>query len=141
MSSAYPHEKRYMLDTNIVSALFRQNAVVVQKLNSLQPDQWCISAVTWSELCFGVALRPDAINLPRLLKKFGETATIMPWDKKAASLHGNLRANLRLAGTPIGDLDEMIAAHALSLEAILVTDNTRHFQRVEGLTIENWLRT
>jgi tRNA(fMet)-specific endonuclease VapC len=51
-----------------------------------------------------------------------------------------LRAKLRRAGTPIGDFDEMIAAHALSLDAVLVTDNTRHFQMVEGLALENWIR-
>ncbi len=55
--------------------------------------------------------------------------------------HGRLRARLRLRGTSIGDFDEMIAAHAVALGATLVTDNTQHFERVDGLALENWLRS
>ncbi|WP_310889368.1 type II toxin-antitoxin system VapC family toxin [Delftia sp. UME58] len=65
---------------------------------------------------------------------------ILPWDARAANQHGQLRAYLRAQDSPIGDFDEMIAAHALALDAILVTDNVRHFERIPGLRIENWLR-
>lgn len=129
----------YMLDTNVVSAEFRGATPVGQRLRTLQPGQWCVSAVTWSELCFGVALKPEATRLARLVQAFGRIARIMPWDEQAAQQHGRLRAGLRLQGTPIGDFDEMIAAHALSLGAVLVTNNVRHFSRVPGLEIENWL--
>ena len=69
-----------------------------------------------------------------------ETLTFRLWDEQAADRHGRLRARLRGLGAPIGDFDEMIAAHALSLGAVLVTDNVRHFERVGGLVIENWVR-
>jgi len=81
-----------------------------------------------------------AAKLARQVEAFLSTATTAPWDESAADRHGKLRAALRGRGTPLGDFDEMIAAHALSLDAILVTDNVRHFRLVEGLTVENWIR-
>lgn len=133
-------EPLYMLDTNIVSAEFRHATPVGTRLATLDTWQWCISSVTWSELCFGAALRPDSNKLARLIHEFGRTARILPWDGHAAEHHGRLRASLRQTGQPIGHFDEMIAAHALSIGAILVTDNTRHFSRISGLSCENWLR-
>lgn len=129
-----------MLDTNAVSAEFRSATPIGRKLATLSSAQWCISSITWSELCFGLALRPEAIRLARLLEAFGRIARILPWDANAAKQHGRLRAAQRLKGQPIGDFDEMIAAHAISVGAILVTDNTRHFDRIDGLITENWLR-
>lgn len=70
----------------------------------------------------------------------GTRQPILPWDAKAANRHGELRADLKARGKPIDDFDEMIAAHALTVGAVVVTDNTRHFSRVPGLVIENWLR-
>ena len=111
---------RYLLDTNMASAAMRGVPAVDDRLRALQPSDWCISAVTRAELQFGVALRP--------------------WDAHAADAHGRVRADLRRAGTPIGDFDEMIAAHALALGAVVITDNVRHFERIDGLALENWLR-
>jgi tRNA(fMet)-specific endonuclease VapC len=130
----------YMLDTNTVSASLRGNARIDDRLQRLDPSQWCISAVTRAELRYGVALRPDATKLARYVQAFLNATTTVPWNEAAADAHGHLRAQLRRAGTPIGDFDEMIAAHALALGAVLVTDNTRHFEQVDGLTIENWVR-
>lgn len=130
----------HMLDTHTVSFLMRGNPDVDARLLQRQPNTWCISAVTHSEICFGLALRPDATRLARAAQAFFAAATTLPWDVAAAQAHGNLRAKLRMAGTPIGDMDEMIAAHALSIGAVLVTDNTKHFEHVEGLVLENWLR-
>lgn len=129
-----------MLDTNVVSAEFKGHSNVGERLRELSPDQWCISAITHSELLYGAALMPHAVKLARLLDKFFSIAQTAPWDTAAATHHASLRAHLRLSGTPIGDLDEMIAAHALALNLILVTDNVKHFSRVPGLRIENWLR-
>ena len=129
-----------MLDTNAASAAMRGVAGIDARLARLDPAQWCISAVTRSELRYGVALRPAATKLAQYVEAFLQAASTMPWDEKAADRHGRLRAQLRGPGTPIGDFDEMIAAHALSLGAVLVTDNVQHFGRVEGLVIENWVR-
>ncbi|HXD05676.1 MAG TPA: type II toxin-antitoxin system VapC family toxin [Burkholderiaceae bacterium] len=129
-----------MLDTNTASAALRGTAGLDARLRQLAPSQWCISSITRAEMRFGVALKPGAIKLAQYVEAFLQATTTAPWDEAAADHHGLLRARLRTAGTPIGDLDEMIAAHALALGAVLVTDNTRHFRRVRGLALENWIR-
>ncbi|HSI47527.1 MAG TPA: PIN domain-containing protein [Ideonella sp.] len=130
----------YMLDTNAVSAVMRGSAAMDAKLQDLDRSAWCISAITHAEICFGLALRPEAAKLARAAQLFFAATTTAPWDQVAAEAHGRLRAQLRLAGTPIGDFDEMIAAHALAMGAMLVSDNERHFARVAGLTVVNWRR-
>lgn len=130
----------YMLDTNAVSAVMRGNPLMDERLLQLDPADWCISAVTHSEICYGLSLRPEATTLIRAADAFLAVATTLAWDATAAAAHGRLRAQLRQAGTPIGDFDEMIAAHALSVGAVLVTSNERHVRRISGLTVENWIR-
>jgi tRNA(fMet)-specific endonuclease VapC len=129
----------YMLDTNIASAAVRGATGIDDRLMGLDLSTWCISAITHAELRFGLALKPDAQRLIRCVEAFLDMSTTVAWDEAAADAHGRLRARQRLRGTPIGDFDEMIAAHALALGATLVTDNTQHFERVEGLALENWL--
>jgi len=130
----------YMLDTNAASEAMRSNPAFDARLRALQPGQWCISAVTCSEIRFGVAKKPEALRLRRLVDEFLRIVPILPWDVHAANHHGALRAHLQARGEPIGDFDEMIAAHALAAGAVVITDNTRHFARVPGLAVENWLR-
>ncbi len=132
---------RYLLDTNTVSAIMRGHVRVDARLLELDPATWAISAITHSEIRYGLALRPESTRLARAAEAFFSVAATLPWDVAAAENHGQLRASLRQAGTPIGDLDEMIAAHALALRVTLVTDNTRHFERVQGLVLENWIRS
>lgn len=131
----------YMLDTNAASEAIRGHPNLDRRLQELAPGTWCISAVTCSELRFGMARRPEAVRLHRLVHGFLRIAPVLPWDVQAATRHGDLRAYLKASGTPIGDFDEMIAAHALAVDAVVVTDNTRHFKRVPGLVVENWLRS
>lgn len=130
----------YMLDTNAASEAMRGHPAFDARLQALTSGQWCISAVTRSEIRYGAARRPEAVRLHRLVNEFLDIAPVLPWDAKAADSHGVLRAQLKTQGLPIGDFDEMIAAHALALGAVVVTDNTRHFARVPGLVLENWLR-
>jgi tRNA(fMet)-specific endonuclease VapC len=130
-----------MLDTNIVSVALRGHAEVDARLAQLASERWCISAITRAELRFGVAMKPGATTLARLVDAFLQAARTLPWDEAAADAHGRVRASLRSAGSPIGDFDEMIAAHALAAGAVLVTDNLRHFERVPGLALENWIRS
>ena len=130
----------YMLDTNAASEAIRGNPAFDARLQAMAPGQWCISAVTCSELRFGIARRPEAVRLHRIVQEFLRISPILPWDAQAAMRHGDLRAHLKASGTPIGDFDEMISAHALAIGAVVVTDNTRHFARVPGLVLDNWLR-
>jgi tRNA(fMet)-specific endonuclease VapC len=129
----------YMLDTNTASAAIKGFPQIDLRLQQIGTAGWCISAVTYSELCFGLALKPEAFNLARLVNAFLQLASTEAWSKTAALKHGQIRAQVRQVGTPIGDFDEMIAAHALALNATLVTDNIKHFERVPGLNLENWL--
>ena len=131
----------YLLDTNTAAAALRGTAGLDSRLQRLQPDEWCISAITNAELRYGVALKPQAIQLERYVDAFLAVARTEPWDAACAEFHGIVRAQLRAKGAVLGDFDEMIAAHALALGAVLVTDNMRHFKRVEGLRLENWIRS
>jgi tRNA(fMet)-specific endonuclease VapC len=93
-----------------------------------------------SEHIHGLARRPEARRLATLVQEFLQVAEVLPWDRLAADAHGKLRAELERAGLPIDHYDAMIAAHACAHGLIIVTDNERHFRRVPGLTVENWLR-
>jgi tRNA(fMet)-specific endonuclease VapC len=128
----------WMLDTNMCIYLIkRRPPQVMQQLQLLDMELVAISAVTVAELQFGIAKskRPEnAIALARFLAPF----EILPFDELAADIYGNIRAELQAAGTPIGALDLLIAAHALQQNRTIVTNNTNEFRRVRGLRLENW---
>ena len=129
-----------MLDTSIASAIISQRVDLDRRLEQLAQADWCISAITRAELKFGVIRRPAATKLARLVDGFLQAARTEPFDERAADEHGRLRAELERQGIGIGVADELIAAHALSLGAAIVTDNVQHFDRVPGLDVQNWLR-
>ncbi|MBQ3763098.1 MAG: type II toxin-antitoxin system VapC family toxin [Clostridia bacterium] len=131
---------KYMLDTNIlVYAKNKRPESVLKRLTSLDPADVCISSVTLAEMEYGVfkSLMPEQNQLALML--FLSGIQIEPFDSKAAFEYGKIRAALTKKGTPIGANDLLIAAHAKSLGLILVTNNTREFERVEGLRLENWV--
>lgn len=130
----------YMLDTNIASAIIAGRVDLDERLEAVGPAWWCISAVTRAELRFGTMRRPEATKLSRLVDAFLLAARTEPFDGRAADEFGRLRAELERRGEGIGIADELIAAHALSIGAVIVTDNERHFSRVPRLSVENWLR-
>lgn len=130
----------YMLDTSIASAIIAGRVDLDARLEALGPAWWCISAITRAELRFGVMRRPEATKLCRLVDAFLEAARTEPFDARAADEFGRLRAELQRRGEGIGVADELIAAHALAIGAVIVTDNERHFSRVPQLSVENWLR-
>jgi tRNA(fMet)-specific endonuclease VapC len=129
---------RYLLDTNTCSYIMKGNVPAVrQHLAHVPIAQVFISSVTEAELRYGVARRPQAANLQQVVDEFLLRVTVLPWDSKAAQEYGLLRAALERSGQPIGNLDLMIAAHALATGAVLVT-NDRSFARIKTLKIENW---
>jgi tRNA(fMet)-specific endonuclease VapC len=130
----------YMLDTSIASAIIGGRVDLDARLELTGPAWWCISAVTRAELSFGVMRRPETMKLSRLVDAFLRAARTEPFDARAADEFGRLRAELERRGESIGIADGLIAAHALSIGAVIVTDNERHFSRVPQLSIENWLR-
>lgn len=130
---------RYMLDTNIVAyAKNNRPEAVMDRLREYDPDELCISVITLAELEYGVfnSSNPDRNQLALTLFLAG--IEIVPFDDDAAVEYGRIRADLKRRGTPIGANDLLIAAHAKSRGLVLVTNNTREFERVEGLELEDW---
>ena len=130
---------RYMLDTNIcIYAIKHKPEQVFMRLQEHDPIDICISSVTYAELVHGVekskAIEKNRVALTLLLANI----EIMNFDSLAAESYGKIRADLEKAGTPIGPLDMMIAGHAMALGYTVVTNNTKEFERVKGLKLENW---
>jgi tRNA(fMet)-specific endonuclease VapC len=129
---------RYLLDTNMASYVIKGNIPRVrQRLVKVPMAQVAISAVTEAELRFGVARRPEAARLETAVEEFLLRVDSLPWDSAAARNYAQVRAALEREGKPMGNLDMMIAAHALAVQAVLVTSD-RVFRRVEQLKIQDW---
>ena len=126
-----------MLDTNTVSYLVRSNSNVVAHIRSVDPEQLCVSSLTEGELLYGIERRPEATTLIRATRVVLELVTAMPWGSREAEHYGALRARQARIGRPLAPVDLMIAAHALSLGAILVTADAA-FRHVPGLAVEDW---
>jgi tRNA(fMet)-specific endonuclease VapC len=129
-----------MLDTNICVELLRGRAMgVFERLRKLRADDVTISSVTLAELQYGVAKSARAARNAGLLAQFCAPLAILPFDGQAAEIYGSVRMALERIGTPVGPLDTLIAAHAITLGMTLVTNNQREFRHVVGLKTENWL--
>jgi len=136
-SSASP--VRYLLDTNIcIYVINVRPPAVLERFLAHEIDGLGISAITASELYWGVC-KSGSVRNRTTLEKFLAPLTIVDYDLRAAQHYGELRAYLEKQGTPIGSLDQQIAAHALALDMTLVTNNMREFERVPGLRVENWV--
>ena len=129
--------KRYMLDTNTVSHLLKKHPVVSQYVKSVPMASLCISAITKGELLFGLAKRPDAKRLHIAVHEFLLRVDVFPWDGAIADCYGAVRASMEIQGRILSPLDLLIATHALSVGAILVTSD-RAFNQVIGLPLEDW---
>lgn len=133
---------RFLLDTSICIELIRGRAVAVHgRLRRRKIGSVGISAITLAELRCGVAKSADPERNLVALAHFCAPLEICAFDHMAAAAYGDIRADLERAGTPIGPLDTLIAAHAAALGTVLITKNEREFRRVTGLRVENWLRT
>jgi len=131
---------RYLLDTNIVSAMVRDpRGPITEHIRTVGEKSVCTSVVVAAELRYGATKKGSA----RLLAQLEAVLTaleVLALETPVDSVYGDVRTQLERAGHPIGGNDLLIAAHALSLEYTVVTDNEREFKRVEGLSVENWLR-
>jgi len=130
----------YMLDTNICIYVLKNHSDALRhKFKAIK--NLSISSVTYGELCYGIENSDQHTKQSRWeqLDLFTQRLLIEPWDEEAARHYGSIRALLRKQGTPIGNNDLLIASHARSLNCVLVTNNTREFERVPDLSIENWV--
>jgi tRNA(fMet)-specific endonuclease VapC len=131
---------KYMLDTNICVALVRQKpAALIQRLTSLQPGDAGISSITLAELFHGIEKSAQPEQNLSALEQFLLPLDLADFDQDAALAYGKIRADLERAGQLIGSMDMLIAAHAVSLDAIMVTNNVEEFRRVKDLSVEDWI--
>lgn len=129
----------WMLDTNTLSALIRNpRGALVQRLATIDPAALCTSIVVACELRFGAKRKGSDTLITRVEQLLGEL-TVVPFDEPADQHYADIRAALERAGTPIGNHDLFIAAHARSRGMTLVTNNVREFGRVTGLRVEDWV--
>lgn len=130
---------RYMLDTNVCIDYLKGNSNNIRdRIISAPDDTLCISAITFSELMFGVENSSNREKNLVALNFFLLKIDIVPYDDQAAAAYGEIRKQLKQKGNLIGGMDMLIAAHARASDAILITHNTREFNRVRGLRIEDW---
>ena len=129
-----------MLDTNICIYLIKQQPPsVLERFLSHPVGDIGISSITVAELDYGASKSRQASKNRAALDQFIAPLDVAAFDREAASVYGKIRASLEAKGTPIGGMDLLIAAHALSLGVRLVTNNGREFKRVPGLKVENWV--
>lgn len=133
---------RVMLDTNVASAIIRGAAsdVLRSRLRAHSPGSVCISAITEGELRYGLAKRPQATALAVAVEAFLRYVEVLAWDRTCAATYGQLRAALETAGTPLGALDTLIAAHALTAGCMLATRD-QAFRQVPQLHMDDWSTT
>ncbi len=131
---------KVLLDTNICIYLIKQKpAEVLQKFVTYNVGDVGVSSITVAELQYGAQKSQRPADNEHALEQFVAPLMVLDFDYEAAKTYGRIRAVLERQGTPIGALDMLIAAHALSLDVTLVTNNEREFARVPGLTIDNWV--
>ena len=129
--------KHYMLDTNTVSFLLKKHPSVMRHVAASPISSLCISAITEGELLFGLAKRPGAKSLHRVVREFLRCVDVLPWDSVIAEHYGVVRADMVLNGKVLSPLDMLIAAHALAINMVLVT-NDQAFSQVGRLHLEDW---
>ena len=130
---------KYLLDTNIVIYTMKSRPKEVRDSFRRHYGQICISSVTYMELVYGAERSANPEQNLRVLEGFAARLDTLSYDISAATHTGQIRAELAAAGTPIGPYDQMIAGHARSLGLIVVTNNVKEFERVEGLRVDNWV--
>jgi tRNA(fMet)-specific endonuclease VapC len=130
---------KYLLDTNTVVRFLNGRAPNVRvKINAVAPADLAVSAVVIAELRYGAAKSQDPVKARAVQDQLLNLIGFVPFDRQAAESYGQIRAELEKKGTPIGANDLLIGATALASGLILVTHNTREFNRISGLQIEDW---
>ena len=132
---------KFMLDTNTcIYIIKRKPSNVIERFIQTEISQIGISSITLSELSCGVSKSSKPEQNQLALAQFIAPLEIMPYGDEAAQYYGDLRTHLEKQGTPIGSLDMLIAAHALSIGCPLVTNNEKEFIRIPNLKIDNWVK-
>lgn len=129
----------YFLDTNICAYFIgRRYPAVTARFRAVEPSELAISSLVAAELAYGVEHSARVEDNRRALNGFLQLITVVPWDESAMWHFAKHKSRLKKLGQPIGELDLLIGSQALALDAVMVTNNTREFERIEGLKLENW---
>ena len=131
----------YLFDTNTCSYVINQRSgfeSVTRRMDGLRYGELVLSSIVLAELQFMVVKSAVPQTKREQLLRFLLQFHVAPFDEAATVAYGEVRHRLERRGNPIGPLDTLIAAHAVSLDATVVTNNTKHFRQVPGLTVENW---
>jgi tRNA(fMet)-specific endonuclease VapC len=133
----------YCFDTDALSATIRRepSLVLIRRIARVRPSEQFTTAITMGELLYGAARRNSNRLTSQVHNLLTGAITILPFDESAAATYGPLRAELESAGRPLAEPDLRIASIALSQGLTLITGNVRHFERVPGLRVENWLES
>lgn len=129
---------RYLLDTNVLIAVMRGNAVVMQRMRACAPNARCTSSLVYFELWYGVSRSVESRSNTERLRRTLAGVEVLALDQEDARVAGEIRAQLQRMKQPIGPYDTLIAAQALARGMVLITANEREFRRVAGLQVENW---
>lgn len=130
----------YMLDTNICIYIIKKRPnSILQKFQKIKDTDVCISVITFAELQYGVERSSSKKLNQQVINDFISRLLVLPWDNKAAIEYGKLRNTLNKKGTPVGNMDLMIASHAVSLKMTIVSNNLKEFRRIPKLQYENWV--
>ena len=127
----------YMLDTDTVSLVVKNHAPVIKNLIRHENDEICISAITYAEIIYGLE-KKGSEKLNNEVRLIMKKMSIIDFNESQSELYGKIIVELENSGTPLGDMDMLIAAAALSTGAILVSHNKKHFSRIKGIKVEDW---
>ncbi len=132
---------KYLIDTNICIYIMNNRPIdVIKKFKKVNIGEVGVSTVTISELQYGVAKSQQRKKNQSRLNEFIAPLILLPYDSDAAKTYGDIRYSLEKVGHPIGPLDLLIAAHAMSQNLIIVTNNDKEFSRIKDLKVENWAK-
>ena len=126
-----------MLDTDTVSYIIRKHPSIIKNLIKHEDDEICISAITNAELFYGLEKKGSQRLFNEVHSVIGK-CTLIDFNTSQSEIYGKIRLELEKSGTPLGDMDILIAAAALSTGAILVSHNIKHFSKIKGLKVEDW---
>ena len=128
---------KYLLDTDIVSLAVKENPSIIKNLKAHKDDEFFISSITYAELMYGLEKKGSAKLADEVNVVLGKLL-VEDFDINSAECYGKIRCSLEKMGTPLENMDVLIAATAMSIEAILVTHNIKHFSKIKGLKVEGW---
>ena len=132
---------KYLIDTNICIYIMNKRPIgIIHKFKQFDVGEIGVSTITVSELQYGVSKSKNRRLNKQRIEEFLSPLEILPYDEIAATIYGDIRLQLEKRGEPIGPLDLLIAAHALSRNLVLISNNEKEFKRVKNLKVENWVK-